>query len=636
MTTQPSRLSASLIAVLGAMAVLLSAFAGSAAADPATTKGWVPADPGPLTSEQKTWLTPIDGHPGFSSIQCATHPDFGDCATHGGADDSKGFTSYIYDSTGKLAGVAATAPGSLDADHKGLLNSDGVLDCATAKNKIPVCDKPEGWEQSKPMQYDSNGRFQRLTQGGTVTPGAGDVTRKVDWDKLNPVSAAKKELDNWFAQACESIGKFAGDLLTLSMTWWLKVGSIDVTSGLALTGSRAVQTVVMMIIALGIIGSAITMVLTRRPGPAAELGMGAIKFVLIASLSTTILAGAMHAGDDFARQVTADGADQFGPQMQQMLGIATLHNPGGVLLLGIVAAVLAGIQWLFGFARQAGIVVLYAMLIFAAAGQLSSWGRQWFPRICAMLIALVLYKPAAAIMYSLGWKLMGTEHSLSAVMVGLMVIALTMLALPAMLKFFAFISPAIAGGGSAGTALAGITGGMGLAAQLGGDMLSSFSSSGGDGQSNYMDATGPQSSTTGPEADPSPGNSPGSGGGSGGDGSGGESAGGAEVGGGADVADLGGSDVGPESPDAAGGISGGDDGGVPVSSGSGGEGAAAGGVGGGEMGAVAAESGGNPYVAAAMVAKDSISSAGDSVTGMAQGMADGMTETADTTGPDMQ
>ena len=98
----------------------------------------------------------------------------------------------------------------------------------------------------------------------------------------------------------------------------------------------------------------------------------------------------MHAGDDFARQVTADGADQFGPQMQQMLGIATLHNPGGVLLLGIVAAVLAGIQWLFGFARQAGIVVLYAMLIFAAAGQLSSWGRQWFPRICEMLMDLVL------------------------------------------------------------------------------------------------------------------------------------------------------------------------------------------------------------------------------------------------------
>mgnify|MGYP007029345658 CR=1 FL=1 len=37
MTTHASRLSASLIAVLGAMAVLLSAFAGVAAADPATT-----------------------------------------------------------------------------------------------------------------------------------------------------------------------------------------------------------------------------------------------------------------------------------------------------------------------------------------------------------------------------------------------------------------------------------------------------------------------------------------------------------------------------------------------------------------------------------------------------------------------
>ncbi|MBT0568619.1 hypothetical protein [Williamsia sp. CHRR-6] len=616
----------SVIAAVGAVIVaVVTTCAGSAAADPATTPGWLPADPGPLTSEQKTWLTPVDGHPGFSAIQCAAHPDFGDCAAHGGADDSKGFTSYIYDSTGKLAGVSATAPATIDADHKGLLNRDNVLDCAIANHKIPVCDKPDGWAQSKPMQYDANGRFQRLTQGATVTPTAGDVTKNVDWNKLNPVAVATKELDNWFAQACESVGKFAGDLLTLSMSWWLRTGSIDVTSGLAITGSHAVQTVVMMIIALGIIGSAITMVLTRRPGPAAELGMGAIKFVLIASLSTTILAGAMHAGDDFARQVTADGADQFGPQMQQMLGIATLHNPGGVLLLGIVAAVLSGIQWLFGFIRQAGIVVLYAMLIFAAAGQLSSWGRQWFPRICSMLIALVLYKPAAAIMYSLGWKLMGTERSLSAVMVGLMVIALTMLALPVMLKFFAFISPAISGGGSAGTALAGIAGGAGLAGQLGADVLSSFGASGGDGQSNYMDATGPQSSTTGPEPDPSPGNSPGSGGGGGGA---------ADVGGGSDVADLGGSDVGAESTDAAGGISG--DTGIPVSGGPDGDGAAATGVGGGEMGSVAAESGGNPYVAGAMLARDAVGSAGDSITGMAQAMADGMTDTTDDTGPGLR
>lgn len=611
----------------GLAALLLAAVAtGPATADPSTSEGWMPQAPGPLTAEQKTWLTPVDGHPGFTSIQCAKHRDFGECAGHGNTDDSKGFSSYIFDSSGKYVGLAATAPATIDADHKGLLNQDNVLDCATAKNKIPVCAKPDGWEQSKPMQYDSGGRYKNLINGGTVTPSGGDLTKKTDWNKLNPASAVKDQLNSLYAQACESVGKFAGDLLTLSMTWWLKVGSIDVTSGLALTGSHAVQTVVVMIMALGIIGSATTLMLTRRAGPAAELGMGAVKFVLIASLSTTIIAGAMHAGDDFARQVTADGADQFGPQMQQMLGIATLHNPSAVLVLGLVAAILSGIQWMFGFVRQAGIVVLYAMLIFAAAGQLSSWGRQWFPRICSMLIALVLYKPAAAILYSLGWRLMGTDHSLSAVMVGMMVIALTMLALPVMLKFFSFVSPAIAGGGGAGTFLAGLAGGAGLASQLGGDILNSFSSSGGDGQSNYMDSNGPGSSPNGADGDPSPGNSMSTGG----DGGGSDGSGAAQMpGGGDDVADLSGGDAAPESPDAAGGVSGGGSD-VPVSGGMGGSGAEAG-VGGGAEAAAGAD----PYTAAAMAAKDTVTGAVSSVSDTATGMAEGMTDTTDDTGPDM-
>ncbi len=617
------------IAALAAIALTLLTVlttAAPATADPTPTTsgdaGWMPADPGPLTATQKGWLSPVTAHPGFGLINCAQHRDFGDCATHGNTDDSKGFTSYIYNTeTGQYAGVAATAPATIDDDHKGLLNDKGILDCSTAANKIPVCAKPQGWDQSKPMQYDANGRFLKLAEGGTAT---GATTTHIDASKLNPLSAVSDKLNSEFAKACESFGKFAGDLIKLSMTWWLKVGSINVTAGAGLAGSPAVRLVVMMIIALGIIGSATAMMLSRRPGPAAELGMGAVKFVLISSLSTGILVGAMNGGDDFASQLTAKGADQFGDQMASMLGIATLQNPGGVLLVAVAAAVLGFIQWLFGFVRQAGIVVLYAMLIFAAAGQLSTWGRQWFPRICSLLLALVLYKPAAAIMYSIGFKLMGAEHSLSAVMVGLMVIALCALALPVMLKFFSFISPAIAGGGGAGTFLAGALGGAGLAGQLGGDMLKSFGSSGGDGQSNYMDATGPDSSTTGGDTDPSPGAAPGGLGG--GDGSG--DGGGGFAGGGAEVDDLGGdSETGPESSDAAGGMSGDS---VPVSSGAGGGdddgmggmGAAAG-AGGAEGGAMAS-SGGNPYVAAGMAIKDGIDDGLSAIPDAANGMAEGM------------
>lgn len=623
------RLAGPLVTALVAMLAVLTVGAGLSAADPATAPGWMPPKP-TLTAEQKAWLTPMKDHEDeYQVIVCSDHREFGECQEHGLREQSKDMYAYIFDKEGNYVGTTGAGTGlpqQLAPEHIDLLDENGVLDCEKARNKIPICSDPTG--DPAPAQYDEGGKFIKLTEGGgTVTPGAGDVDEKVDLGKLNPLNAGKEMLDNWFAQACESVGKFSGDLLVLSMSWWLKVDSIDISYAGALNGEKPIQTVAMMIIAAGIIGSAIGMMMMRRSGPAAEFAIGALKFILISSLSMVVLAGALHAGDDFAQQITAKGAEEFGPRMREMLGIQTIANPGGVLLLGIVAVVLSFIQWVIGFARQAGIVVLFALLIFAAAGQLAPWGRAWFPKIVGMLTALVLYKPAAAMLYSLAWKLMGTEKSLSAVMVGLMVLALAILSLPTMLAFFSFLTPGIAGGGSSGAVLAGAAAGGAGASQL-----SNSLGGGGDAQSNYMDSTGPASTPQGPEADPSPGNSTGGPGAGGkGDGSGGsDGTSGGEAG---DLSggDMSGADMGPgpaeESPDAGGGIGADSGGGVPVA------GSAEGGAAGAEAaggGAAAA----NPYVAGAMAvgeAAGQVQSGADSLATESTGGSSGENEF----GPDM-
>lgn len=600
LSARSRRLTGPLITMIVAVLAVLTMGAGLSFADPATAPGWMPPKP-TLTAEQKSWLVPMEDKEGtegedqYQVLKCQDHREFGECKEHGLREQSKDMYGYIFDLDGNYVGTYGAATGlpqQLAPEHIELLDDQGILDCEKARNKIPICSNPIS--SPSPAEYDEGGKFVHLAgDAGQVTPGAGDVDEKVDLSKLNPINAGKAMLDNWFAQACESVGKFSGDLLVLSMSWWLKVDSIDISYAGALNGEKPIQTVAMMIIAAGIIGSAIGMMMLRRSGPAAEFAIGALKFILISSLSMVVLAGALNAGDDFAQQITAKGADEFGPHMKEMLGIQTIANPGGVLFLGLVALILSFIQWVLGFARQAGIVVLFALLIFAAAGQLAPWGRQWFPKIVGLLTALVLYKPAAAMLYSLAWKLMGTEKSLSAVMVGLMVLALTVLSLPTMLAFFNFITPGIAGGGSAGGVVAG-----GIAAGAGGSQL--MSGGGGDAQSNYMESTGPGSTPSGPEADPSPGNSPTDGvGGGKTDGSGSGTGDGAA---GGEAADLSGGD-GPspaeESPDAGGGI-GADSGGggeVPVA------GSAEAGAGGAEA---AAGSGGaaaaNPYVAGAMAA----------------------------------
>ncbi|MGV9679141.1 hypothetical protein ACWDSJ_28000 [Nocardia sp. NPDC003482] len=384
----------------------------------------------------------------------------------------------------------------LSAEQKSWRDSDGVIWCSQHP-QFPGCD---GNPDTGYRYPDDDTAFQ-----AQINNGAKHTT--ID---LSPGTLADntvgKAVDSAFGKAAESIGRFSGDLLVESMTWWIGTDSISLSYAGVMAGKAPVQKVVAFIMLAGILTSAMVMMVTRRTEPGAQVLLGGVKYIVISSMALIVLSGAIHAGDDFAHQMIDPDANQFGQRVQAMLGTATIGNPGGVLLLGIVAFLLGAIQWVMGFVRQAGIIVLYNMILFAAAGQLTTWGRQWFPRIAATCVALVLYKPMAAFIYSLGFGLIGQEQSLTTLVTGLMVVALAVIALPAMLKFFAFMGTHVSGGsGALGVAAGGLAGGALAAAALGGGGASAGaqSSSSGDGFANFMSATGPGGSG---EHDPTPGN----------------------------------------------------------------------------------------------------------------------------------
>ena len=308
---------------------------------------------------------------------------------------------------------------------------------------------------------------------GSAIPGVGGLVSggcKVATDPAGTVGSATKAAvgaaaNSVFGQFAESVGQSAGDLLRTSMTWWVKTDSINIDPAAIVSTQRPLQGVFELIMMAGVLGTAIVMALSRRGQPLAELVMGAVKYVAISSLSLTVLSLALSAGDDISKQLVQNGSNQFGDSLAKLLGTATLTNPATVLLLGILTFLLALIQWVFGFIRQAGILVLASLIAIAAAGQLSTWGRQWFPRIASALVALVLYKPIAAMIYSVGFKFMGQGKDLSTAVIGVMVIALAVIALPAMMKFFSFVGGSVGSGGGGGAlALAG--GAVGGAAAL--------------------------------------------------------------------------------------------------------------------------------------------------------------------------
>ncbi|MGW5453120.1 hypothetical protein [Nocardia sp. NPDC003979] len=378
----------------------------------------------------------------------------------------------------------------LSAEQKSWRDADGVIWCSQHPQFPGCADKPD---TGYLYPNDDTAFRAQINNGATQTT--------ID---LNPGRLADntvgKAVDSAFGKAAESIGKFSGDLLVESMTWWIGTDSISLSYAGVMADKAPVQQVVFFIMMAGIFTGSMVMMVTRRTEPGAQILLGGVKYIVISSMALIVLSGAIHAGDDFAHQMIDTDANQFGQRVQAMLGTSTIGNSGGVLLLGIVAFLLGAIQWVMGFVRQAGIVVLYNLILFAAAGQLTTWGRQWFPRIAATCVALILYKPMAAYIYSLGFALIGEEQSLTTLVTGLMVVALAVIALPALLKFFDFMGMHVSGGsGALGIAVGGLAGGaLGAAAAMGGD---GFSSSGG-GFASFMSASGPG----GGETDPSPGN----------------------------------------------------------------------------------------------------------------------------------
>ncbi|GGG01362.1 hypothetical protein GCM10007304_14200 [Rhodococcoides trifolii] len=314
-----------------------------------------------------------------------------------------------------------------------------------------------------------------------------------------------------FEKFAEWIGQAAGDILTSSMTWWISTDSINIEPAGLLSQARPIQVVITFILMAGVLCTSLLLAITRRGAPLVEMLSGAVKYMVISSLALLVLSQALSAGDAAANALVSDGAKNFGPDVSKMLGITAINNPAMLALIALIVWVLSLIQWVFGFIRQGGIIVLAAMISIAAAGQLFPWGRQWFPRIASSLIALVLYKPMAAMIYTLGFTLVGNEttgNQVQSVIVGTMVLCIAVIALPAMMKFFSWVGGSAVAGGSSGALAAGLA-----SVALGGsDLLRESTQSGStdsgtthssDPMSSYMENNGPG---TGPsDIDPGPG-----------------------------------------------------------------------------------------------------------------------------------
>jgi hypothetical protein len=132
-----------------------------------------------------------------------------------------------------------------------------------------------------------------------------------------------------------------------------------------------------------------------------------------------------------------------------------------IILLGLIAILASVMQIVLMIIRGGLLVILTGIFPTAAAFTNTEAGRGWFQKCTAWLIAFILYKPAAAIIYATAFQLSGTKifgnsgegkdfgSALLTTVTGLALMVIALFAMPALMRFVTPMVGAVAGGGGA-------------------------------------------------------------------------------------------------------------------------------------------------------------------------------------------
>ena len=277
----------------------------------------------------------------------------------------------------------------------------------------------------------------------------------------NAVSDAGSDVLNSIAQAMASA---ANGLLNTLSSFWMHVDTPDMTS--AGSPVAAIQAnigwittctaVVCILVAAG------RMAIRRRGEPGTVLAMGLARLVIVSAVATFLVQAAGKLGDTFSADLMSSAhlgsTGWSGVISTTALAGAFAGGDGMLLVVALLVIFSSLIQLALMILRVGLMVILTGTLPLAAAASMSDWGQTWWRKHVSWLTAWLLYKPAAALLYAAAFTLTdGTNRSGVEVISGFMLLILSILILPALLKVIVPMTASL-GAASSGTLAMGAAG----------------------------------------------------------------------------------------------------------------------------------------------------------------------------------
>jgi hypothetical protein len=257
--------------------------------------------------------------------------------------------------------------------------------------------------------------------------------------------AAAAAVGNQFAEA---MADGASWVLRTTIGWWVDVPAIDLQASPATTIRDYVLWLSLAVATVGVLWQGILLTLSRRPDPLFGIGRGLFTVALWGAVGIIGPAAALRAGDAFSSWVLNEASS--GEAMERLAGLAGMAgvtSPGAIILLGLLLMITGLAQAVIMIFREGAVVVLSGVVVLAAAGSFTNATRPWLNKVLGWMIALIAYKPIAALVYATAIAMVGTGHDPRTFLVGLTMIILAIFTLPALMKFFTWTTGSVAMGG---------------------------------------------------------------------------------------------------------------------------------------------------------------------------------------------
>jgi hypothetical protein len=274
-------------------------------------------------------------------------------------------------------------------------------------------------------------------------------------------NAVSGMLDDAVGNLAKSIMEGLSQMVTTLSTFWVSMPTVNLTSEEGAKASPVVSAVnselmpwTLTLAVLAVIIGGIRMIWEQRGAPLKDLLRSLLTLTLVSALGLGVISILVIATDASAAAIIKRSTDGkgFADAFQKIAVVPTVDAVFIHKVLGLIGLGASLVQIVLMVVRSGMLVILAGILPTTAAFTNTEMGRQWFQKAVGWTIAFILYKPAAAIVYSVAFLLMSKTSGKDALIgsiTGFTLMIVALFALPALMRFVTPMVGAVAAGSGA-------------------------------------------------------------------------------------------------------------------------------------------------------------------------------------------